>query len=150
MELEKLSQAPISMKLVATALFCIIGLIYVTLLFNIFIDTEMKPSVIAEAYGGMEYMEISYHAHTYLPYYALFLFAVPVVIFMFTSYRENIKCFFAVFPFIVIVVDIASMYLIPYVWTGFAWILWLAGTCLGLMFFTLFVLTMYDLWLRKA
>ncbi len=150
MELRKLSQAPISMKLVATVLFCIIGLIYVTLLINIFIDSEMKPSVIAEAYGGMEYMELSYHAHNYLPYYALFLFAVPVVIFMFTSYRENIKCFFAVFPFIVIVVDIASMFLIPYVWTGFAWILWLAGTCLGLMFFTLFVLTMYDLWLRRA
>ena len=105
--------------------------------------------MITEAYGGMEYIELTDHAHTYLPYYAIYLFALPVVMFMFTSCSEKLKRFFAVFPFIVIVIDIGAMYLIPYLWKGFAYVLWLAGTCLGLSFFSLFLLTMYDVWLRK-
>ncbi len=146
----KLSSAQLSTKLLITSLMCIIGLIYLVLVVHIWIDTELKPSMISEAYGYMEYIELTDHAHYYFPYYALFIFAIPLTIFMFTSYSEIIKMFFAVFPFIVIVIDIASMYLIPYLWTGFAWVLWLAGTCLGTMLLILFILTMYDVWVRKA
>jgi|WetSurMetagenome_2_1015567.scaffolds.fasta_scaffold660087_2 hypothetical protein len=145
----RLSKAPVSLKLLVTSLFCIIGLTYLTLLLHIWIDTEMKVSMIAKAYGGMEYIELTDHAHTYLPYYWLFLFTIPVTLFMFTSYRENLKRFFAVFPFVVIVGDISSMYLIPYVSTVFATVLWLAGTFLGLTFTALFLLTMYEVWIRK-
>ena len=146
----KLSTAPISIKLLATSLLCVIGLIYLVLVVHIWIDTEMKPSMVAEAYGYMEYIELTDHAHFYLPYYALFIFAIPIAIFMFTSYNEKLKSFFGVFPFLVIIVDIASMYLIPYLWTGFAMVLWLAGTCLGISLFILFIMTMYDIWLKKA
>lgn len=150
MDSYKLTNAPISIKLLATSLFCVIGLIYLILVVHIWIDTEMKPSMVAEAYGGMEYIELTDHAHFYLPYYALFIFAIPIAIFMLTSYNEIIKSFFGVLPFLVIIVDIASMYLIPYLWSGFAMVLWLAGTCLGLSLLALFVMTMYDIWLRKA
>ncbi len=146
----RLSNAPTSAKLLVTALLCTIGLIYITLLVHIWIDTQMNPSLVAEAYGGMEYIELTDHAHTYLPYYAVYLFALPIIIFMFTSYSEKLKRFFAIFPFLVIVADIGSMYLIPYLWRGFAYVLWLAGTFLGLTFLSLFVLNLYDIWLRKA
>ena len=146
----RLSNAPISVKLLVTSLLCVIGLTYLSLVVHIFIDTEMRPSLVAESYGGMEYIELTDHAHYYLPYYALFLFAIPIVVFMFTSYSEKVKSFFAVFPFVVIVIDIGSMYLIPYLWTGFAMILWLAGTCLGTILLIVFLLTFYDVWLRKT
>ena len=144
-----LSKAPASLKLFATMMLLVVGLIYLTLLVHIWIDTEMKASNIAEAYGGMEYIELTDHAHTYLPYYSFFVFLLPVLIFMFTSFGERLKRFFAVLPFIVIVIDIGSMYLIPYLWRGFGWVLFLAGTTLGIMFMFLFALNVYDLWLRK-
>jgi len=146
----KLSTASISTKLLVTSLMCITGLIYLTLVVHIWIDTELKPSLVAEAYGFMEYIELTDHAHFYLPYYALFLFAIPVSVLMLSSYGEGVKRFFAVFPFVVIVIDIASMYLIPYLWTGFAMVLWLAGTCLGTSLFILILMILYDVWLRKV
>jgi len=144
-----LSRAPVSLRLFATVMLLVVGLIYLTLLVHIWIDTQMKASNIAEAYGGMEYIELTDHAHTYLPYYSIFVFLIPVLIFMFTSFPERLKRCFAVFPFIVIVIDIGSMYLIPYLWRGFGWVLFFAGTTLGILFLLLFVLNLYDLWLRK-
>ena len=146
----RVANAPISAKLLATAILCVLGLTYITLLSCIWIDSEMKVSLTAEAYGGMEYIELSDHSHKYLPYYAVFLFFIPTSLFMFTSYPEKLKRFFAVFPFIVIVIDIASMWLIPYAGKGFAWVLWFAGTFLALTFLLLFLLITYDIWLKKA
>jgi hypothetical protein len=145
----RLSKAPINIKLFATSILCTVGLIYLTLLAHIYIDTEMKPSMIAQAYGGMEYIELTDHAHKYLPFYALYLFLIPVLLFLFTSFNETLKSFMAIFPFVIIVIDIASMFLIPYLWTGFAMVLWIAGTVLGFTFCTLFILNLYDIWLRK-
>jgi hypothetical protein len=149
MEGIRLSKAPVSMKLLVSTILCMIGLIYITLLVHICIDTEMKVSLIAKAYGGMEYIELTDHAHNYLPYYTLFIFFIPISLFMFTSFSEKIKSFFAVVPFLIIVVDISSMYLIPYVSPIFATVLYIAGTCLGLTFLTLFTLIQYEIWLRK-
>ncbi len=145
----RFSKAPTSMKLFLTLLLLIVALVYLTLLVHIWIDTQMKAANIEKAYGGMEYIELTDHAHTYLPYYTFFVFLIPVFVFMFTSYAERLKRFFAIFPLAVIIVDISSMYLIPYLWKGFGWVLFFAGTTLGVTFLTLFVLNLYDLWLRK-
>ena len=151
MENFRLSRAPISMKLFLTSLLCIVGLIYISLLVHIWQHTEMKPSLIAKGYGSMEAMELTEHTHKYLPYYALYLFAIPIILFMFTSYSEKIKRIIAVFPFLLIVIDIGSMWLIPYVSQGFfSWVLLFAGTFLGLIFLLLFLLNVYDIWLKKS
>jgi len=150
MEIFKLSQTPVSMKLLVTSLLCILGLVYVSLLIQIWVDSEMKPSLVAEAYGSMEYIELADHGHKYLPYYAVYLFALPLIIFMFTSYSEKLKRVFAVLPFILIVIDIGSMWAIPYVWKGFSWVLVLAGSSLAFIFLILFVLSLYDIWLKKT
>lgn len=151
MENFRLSRAPISMKLFLTSLLCIVGLIYISLLVHIWQDTEMKPSMIAKAYGSMESLELTDHTHKYLPYYALYLFAIPVILLMFTSYSEKIKRIFAVMPSLLIIIDIGSMWLIPYVSKNlFSWVLLFAGTFLGLIFLLLFMLNVYDIWLKKS
>mgnify|MGYP001597096851 CR=1 FL=1 len=150
MENFRLSRAPISMKLLLTSLLCVIGLIYLSLLLHIWQDTEMKASMIAKAYGSMESLELADHTHKYLPYYALYLFALPAALFMLTSFSEGIKRIFAVLPFILVIIDIGAMWLIPYVHKGiFSWVLWFAGTFLALTFFLIFVLNIFDIWLRK-
>lgn len=151
MENFRLSRAPISIKLLATSLLCTVGLIYLSLLLHIWQDTELKASLIAKAYGSMESLELADHTHKYLPYYALYLFALPAVLLMFTSYAERLKRIFAVLPFILIVIDIGSMWLIPYVNQGFfSWVLWFAGTFLALTFFSLFLLNILDIWSKKT
>jgi len=149
MENFRLSRAPISIKLLMTSLLCVIGLSYILLLLHVWYDTEMKVSLITKAYETMETIELTNITHTYLPYYALYLFAIPVVLFMFTSYSEKVKRIFAVLPFIFCVIDIGSMWSIPYINKGFSLVLWLAGTSLATTFLTLYILNIYDIWFRK-
>ncbi len=151
MENLRISKAPISAKLLMTTLLCMVGLIYLSLLLHIWQDTEMKPALIAKAYGSMESMELADHTHKYLPYYALYLLALPAALFMLTSYSENMKRIFAVLPFVVIIIDIGAMWLIPYVnQVFFSWVLFFAGTFLGLTFLLLFLLNIYDIWFKKS
>lgn len=151
MENLRLSKAPISAKLLMTTLLCMVGLIYLSLLLHIWQDTEMKPALIAKAYGSMESMELADHTHKYLPYYALYLLALPAALFMLTSYSENMKRIFAVLPFVVIIIDIGAMWLIPYAHqVFFSWVLTFAGAFLALTFFTLFLLDVYDIWFKKS
>ena len=146
----RLSRAPLSMRLLVTTLLCMAGLIYISLLIHIWQDTEMKASLIAKAYGSMESLELADHTHKYLPFYTIYLFLIPTTLLMFTSFSERVKSIFAILPFILIVIDIASMWLIPYVHKGFSWVLMFAGSFLAFAFLILFVLNIYDIWLRKA
>jgi hypothetical protein len=150
MENLKLSRAPISMKLLMTSLLCVVGLIYLSLIIHIWQDTQMKPSLIAKGYCSMEAMELTEHAHKYLPYYTIYIFLVPTALFMFTSYSEKIKRVFAILPFVLIAIDIGSMCLIPFVSKNFCWTLFFAGMFLGFTFLLLFLLNLYDIWLRKV
>ncbi|HAZ10703.1 MAG: hypothetical protein A2047_02240 [Omnitrophica bacterium GWA2_41_15] len=151
MENLRISKAPISAKLLMTTLLCMVGLIYLSLLLHIWQDTEMKPALIAKAYGSMESMELADHTHKYLPYYALYLLALPAALFMFTGYSEKMKRIFAILPFLVIIIDIGAMWLIPYAHqVFFSWVLTFAGTFLALTFFSLFLLDIYDIWLKKS
>lgn len=145
-----LSKYPVWIKLFVTSLLCIIGITYLLLVLHIWIDTEMKPSMVADAYGGMEYIELTDHAHYYMPYYGIFILAIPVALLMMTSVSGKIKTFFAVFPFIMTIIDIASMYLTPYLWLGFAYVLWIAGSCIGTSLLIIMLLIFYDVWLRKV
>lgn len=150
MENFRLSRAPLSMKLLATSFLCIAGLIYLGLLVHIWQDTEMNPALIAKGYCSMEAMELTDHVHKYLPYYAIYIFLIPSVLFMFTSYSEKIKRVFAVLPSILIIFDIASMCFMPYISPAFCWGLFFAGMFLGATFLLLFILSIYDIWLRKT
>ena len=146
----KLSSSSLYIKLFLTALICLIGLTYLVLVLNKWLDTGGWPYKVAEGYQYMEYIELTDHVHVILPYYWLFVFAIPITLFMLTTFSETLKRFFAVFPFIIIVIDSACVYLIPYVWDGFAMVLWLTGVTLGVTLLALFILDFYEIWFRKA
>ncbi len=127
-----------------------LGLIYLSLLLHIWQDTQMKPALVAQGYASMETLELADHTHKYLPYYVIYLFAIPTGLFMLTSFPEKVKRVLAVLPFVLIGIDVTSMWLIPYLSKMlFAWVLWFAGSFLSMTFFVLFVLNLYDVWLRK-
>jgi len=145
----KLSTASLSTKTLITSLILTIGLVYLTLVFQKYLDTGMSPFQVAEGYEYMEYIELTDQAHLYLPYYSLFIFAAPVFLLMFSSFSEGIKRFFAVFPFIVIFFDTISIFLIPYVSKVFAFLLWSTGSILGITLAAVFIMLVYDVWVRK-
>ncbi|MGE5280111.1 MAG: hypothetical protein ACM3L6_05140, partial [Deltaproteobacteria bacterium] len=82
-------------------------------------------------------------------YYAIYIFALPTLFFMFTSYPEKVKRIFAVLPYVLIILDIASMCLMPCVSENFCWVLFFAGIFLSVTFLLLFSLTVFDVWFRK-
>lgn len=148
----KLSNAPLSVKLLVTMAIIGIGITYLVLALHIFIDTEFKVSLIKQAYENMEWTELVDHTHKYFPYYGIYIFAFALFIFVLgTSYPEKLKIIMAIVPNCLIVLDIASMWLIRYVnATIFSWGLFLAGNLLAACFGLISALTLYDIWLRKT
>ncbi len=146
-----LSKSPLSVKLFATILLICLGLTYGSLALHIFIDTEFKPALIKEAYSLFEWIELTDITHDYLPYYAIILFFIPLTLFIFgTGYSEKLKRFFPVIIGSMIILDIGSMWAIPYVNADiFAYALFFAGNCLALCFGTLFILLMIEIWFKK-
>ena len=152
MEILRFSKAPLSLKLLVTMAVIGIAITYLILALHIYIDTEFKVSLIKKAYSGMEWMELTDHTHKYFPYYGIYIFAFALFIFVLgTSYPEWLKRLVVIIPNCLIVLDIGSMWAIPYINADiFSWGLFLAGNFLALSFFTIAALTLYDIWLRKA
>lgn len=147
----QLSKSPLSVKLLVTMILICLGFTYASLALHIFIDTEFKPDLIKEAYSLFEWIELTDLTHDYLPYYAVILFFIPLSLFIFTTnYSEKLKCIFPVVVGSMIILDIGSMWAIPYIHAGiFSWTLFFAGNCLALCFGSLFVLILIETWLKK-
>src|SRR3990167_9407041 len=109
----RLSQAPLSLRILATMVFFGISITYIILALHIFIDTEFKVSIIKQAYSTMEWTELVDHSHKYFPYYGIYIFAFALFIFVLgTSYSEKIKIPLVFIPNLLIVLDIGSMWAI--------------------------------------
>lgn len=145
----KLGTSALSTKLFVTLFLCLTGLSYITLLLHIWVDTEMKVSLVMQGYGTFEFTELVNQAHKYI-FWFLVTWTPLVAIFLVTSFGEGVKRFFAVVPMLLIVSDVGSMWLIRY-WNKlwFSWQLYLSGSALALLFFAMFLLINYDLWLKK-
>lgn len=130
-----------STKLFVTSFMCVLGLSYIPLLLNIWIDTQMKISTIQQAYGGFEFAELTEHSGRYISWF-VFTFGFAVLIFLLaTNYSQKIKSIFAVLPFVLIISDVSSMWLIRYVSGIFSWQLWFSGFLLAVCFLVIFSLT---------
>lgn len=148
MELIKLKDAPLSIRLFIGLLLCLIGLSYLTLLGSIWIDTEMKVSNIIEGYGSFESIELIEHSFKYL-FWFICTFAIVGCLFLLTSYPERLKRVFGVLVPLFIVCDIGSMWVIRY-FDFFAWQLYASGLILAASFLTMFLLIQYDLWFKRS
>jgi hypothetical protein len=147
----KISEGPLSLKVFVTMMFVGIAITYAILALHIYIDTEFNPSMIGEAYSTFEWIELTDQTHKYFPYYGIYIFAFALSIFVLgTSYSEKLKIILTLVPGCLIVLDIGSMWAIPYIHAGiFAWVLFFAGNFLALSFGAIFILTLYDVWLRQ-
>lgn len=148
----KISDAKMSVKILATAVLMGTAITYLILVLHIFIDTEFKVSLIKEAYGGMEWIELTSHTHKYFPYYGIYIFAFIIFLFVLgTSYSERLKIVCVIVPSVLIVLDIGSMWAIPYIHAGiFSWGLMIAGNLLAMSFGCIFALTFCDIWLKQT
>lgn len=146
-----LSRAPISLRLLVTMALIGMSITYMILAAHIYIDTEFKVSMIKEAYSTMEWTELMDHTHKYFPYYGIYIFAFALFIFVLgTAYPEWAKILVIIIPNFLIVLDIGSMWAIRFINADiFSWGLLLAGSFLAISFFAIFLLTIWDLWLRK-
>ncbi len=152
MENFRLSKAPLSCKLLVTMAIVGMSVTYLILALHIYIDTEFKIPMIKKAYSTMEWTELVDHTHKYFPYYGIYIFAFSLFIFVLgTSYSEWLKRLAVIVPNCLIVLDIGSMWAIPYINADiFSWGLFLAGNFLALSFAVIALLTLYDIWLKKS
>ena len=148
----RFSTAKLSVKVMATMILLGIAITYCILALHIYIDTEFNPKLIGEAYSTFEWIELTDQTHKYFPYYGIYIFAFAIILFvMGTSYSEKLKIFLTIMPSVMIMIDIGSMWAIPYISKGiFGWVLFFAGNFLALSFASLFVLTLYDIWIKKS
>lgn len=152
MNINNIAGGPLSVKVLVTMVLLGIAITYAILALHIYIDTEFKPALISEAYNTFEWIELTDQTHKYFPYYGIYIFAFSLFIFVLgTRYSEKLKIFFSIFVPVMIVTDIGSMWAIPYISKEiFGWVLFFAGNFLALSFGTIFVLTLYDVWLKKS
>lgn len=146
-----LSRAPLSLKVLMTLALIGMALTYVVLALHIYIDTQFSIVTIEKAYSTFEWTELVDHTHRYFPYYGIYIFAFALITLMLgTTYSEKIKMYFATVPNILIALDVGSMWAIRYIHAGiFSWVLFLAGTFLGLHFILLFFMILNEIWLKK-
>lgn len=148
MEIPKLRDIPLTVKLFISLLLCLVSLSYLMLLSGIWIDTEMKVANIIEGYGDFEFIELTEHSFKYL-FWFIGAFGVTVSLFLMSSWPEKMKRFFAVAVPILIISDLGSMWLIRYS-DFFAWQLYVSGALLAASFFVMFLTIQLDLWVNGA
>ncbi|OGW90216.1 MAG: hypothetical protein A3A73_04845 [Omnitrophica bacterium RIFCSPLOWO2_01_FULL_50_24] len=136
--------APLSFRLLASVLLCLLGVSYLVLLASIGSDTEMKMANIVEAYRTFTTTELLEHTFKYLPWF-IGTFGATLTLFCLSSYPEKLKLFFVCAVPIAILSDMGSMWLIR-AHALFGWQLLASGFFLALCFVTLFALIQRDLW----
>ncbi len=132
------------MKFFVSLMLCLLGVNYLLLLIQIWLDTGMTVDGILRAYRSFEPGELVEHSAKYL-FWFLWTFGVSGFLFFNTSYFEKIKRVFAILVPLTIASDIASMWLIRY-FDWFAWQLFGSGFVLAASFLGMFCLIQYELW----
>ena len=72
------------------------------------------------------------------------------LIFLFASVRDWLKAVIGALPFVGTIMDIGGMWLTRFVWPKLSVVVIAGGTLFALGFVLITVISLYDLWLRKA
>ena len=153
----KLSAAKASTKILVTAFLIVMGLGYLMALVNVWSKTGFTYQGVVEHLCGSEeemiypkeFSELVESSHVHLFAHPP-MFLLLGAILLFTSLSERLKKLLVPIPFIAIVLDIGSFWLTRYVAPGFAALTLFAGMLMGLSFLALFVIPLYEMWLRKT
>ena len=137
---------PLSVRLFASLFLSILGMAYGVFLAQIWIDTGMQISLIAEGYRDFGFIELTSHTFQYLGWFVV-VFAVLLGAFLLTSFSEKLKSFFILWTGAWVISDIGATWLIRYN-DFFAYQLFFSGAALAISFLALFLLTQYDIWFK--
>lgn len=78
------------------------------------------------------------------------MFALLGGIFLLTSVKENWKRLIVSIPFVAIVLDIGSFWLIRYVAPQFVILMIFSGMLMGTSFLVFFLVPIYEMWIKKT
>jgi hypothetical protein len=106
-------------------------------------------SKVAAADTGMTIATLVRVSHIHL-FSITFIFFIVGFIFSHALVRPPLlKCILIATPFVVLITDVASWYLTK-VWAGFAWVVIISGAFMGLAFASMWLISMYQLWIYKV
>ncbi|MCK5527369.1 MAG: hypothetical protein KAJ05_09480 [Candidatus Latescibacteria bacterium] len=153
----KLSTAKTSTKLLVTVFLLTMGLGYLMAMVNVGVQAGFTYQSVSEHMIGneeemiypKEFASLVGTSHTHLFGHPP-MFLLLGAIFLLTSVSEKFKKILLPIPFIAVVLDMGSLWLTRYVAPGFAYLTIFSGMVMGLSFFVLFVIPLYEMWLKKV
>lgn len=115
---------------------------------GVVLETYADVSPLLKADTGMSVSRLVSLSHMHVLATITILFLLCLV-FSFTAFTEPVKIIVMAFSLASIAADIGSWWLAKFV-SAFAVLVILGGMCLAVAFLALIVLSLYDLWLKKA
>ena len=151
----RLEQAGASQKILFTCFLLFVGIGYLMGIANIHNNTGFSYTGLVVHYRGDTQQEVPqdlaitklvHHNHVHL-FSLSMLFLLVGTIFSFTSLPEKAKCLFMPAPFLGMLVDFSSFWLIVLKAPFFAWISIIFGAFMAVSFFLLIGRPIYEMWI---
>ena len=150
-----LQEAPLSLKVLFTAFLFLVSIGYTFGLLNIYNNTGFSYTGVVVHYRGSEtekdvpkefaVAKLVQENHVHL-FGLSMLFLLVGFIFSLTNLPEIIKCFFVAAPFLGMLLDFTSFWLLVFASPFFAWLSILFGSLMAISFFLLIGRPLYEMW----
>lgn len=151
----RLSEANLSFKFLVSAFLIIVGIGYVFGLLNIYNNTGLSYTGLVTHYRGdvktlsvppeFAFSKLVHEHHVHLFSLAMLFFLVGIV-FSLTQLPELPKAILVVTPFVGMLLDFTSFWLVVFVSPVFAWLAILFGACMATSFFLIIGRPLYEMW----
>jgi hypothetical protein len=150
-----LTDAPISIKVLVTLFLLVVGVGYVLGLTHIFLDVGFSFTGVVTHYRGdggdlavppeLAFARMVHVNHVHVFSLAM-LFVLVGTIFTQTRLPEWVKALFVAAPYVGMVVDFSSFWLLVFVSPLFAWLAMGFGAFMAVSFFLLIGRPLYEMW----
>ena len=147
----RLSEANFSFKVLVSFFLLIVGLGYVFGLINIYNNTGFSYTGLVTHYRGdvpkeFAFAKLVQHNHVHLFSLAMLFFQVGII-FSLTQIPEFLKAILIAIPFLGMLLDFTSFWLLTFVSPVFAWFSICFGGGMALSFFLLIGRPLYEMWI---
>ena len=148
------SRAPLSLKLTVTVYLVTVSLAYIMGMVNVYNTTGLTHTGIVTRYRGneeaavapMSFQELVQTTHVHMFGISLVLLTISLA-FALTQLPERVKACFIVLPFVCLVVDFLSQWLLVYQSHQFAYVTSMSGLLLAVSFALLIGRPLYEMWM---
>jgi hypothetical protein len=156
MKITPLPEASLSFKVLASLLLLTVALGYLFGILNIYNNTGFSYTGLVTHYRG-DVQEVTVprdfafaklvHEHHVHVFSLSMLFFLVGAIFILTQLPELMKAIFVAFPFLGMILDFTSFWLLVFVSPLFAALAILFGSCMALSFFLIVGRPLYEMWI---